>query len=143
MNVSKKTARLLEDVKVNVKIKLSALWIAVMFLYVYADILSFFSPGQIEEMIAGKMGPFPVTQVGLLIATILMTIPSVMVFLSLTLKPNVNRGVNIICGVLYTLVNISNLIGEAWAYYIFFGIVEIMLTLLIIWYAWQWPNHED
>jgi len=30
----KKTARILEDVKINVKIKLSALWVAVMFLYI-------------------------------------------------------------------------------------------------------------
>jgi len=45
-------------------------------------------------------------------------------------------------GILYTVVNISNLIGEAWAYYIFFGIVEIVLTLLIFWYAWTWANPE-
>ena len=69
-----------------------------------------------------------------------MIIPAVMVFLSLTLKPRVNRWANIIFGVLYTFVNISNLIGETWAYYIFFGIVEIMLTFLIIWHASKWPG---
>ena len=91
---------------------------------------------------AGRMGPFPVTQGSLLAFSILMMIPAVMVFLSLTLKPKVNRWVNIILGVLYTLVNISNLIGETWAYYILFGIVEIALTLLIVWYAWKWRNSE-
>lgn len=130
----------LADVQIDVKLKLSALWVAVMFLYVYGDILSFFRPGHIEEIIAGKMGPFPVTQVGLLTAAILMAIPSVLVFLSLALKPKVNRWTNIILGVLYTMVNISNLIGESWAYYITFGIVEIVLTLLIVWSAWQWPK---
>ncbi len=34
-NSNIKTARILEDVKINVKIKLSALWVAVMFLYIY------------------------------------------------------------------------------------------------------------
>ncbi|MDQ3004687.1 MAG: DUF6326 family protein [Chloroflexota bacterium] len=131
----------LEDVKINVKLKLSALWVAMMLLYIYADILSLFRPGQIEEMIDGRMGPLPVTQVSLLGASILMIIPAVMVFLSLTLKPKVNRWANILIGVLYTLVNISNLIGETWAYYIFFGFVEIVLALLIVWQASKWPGN--
>ena len=142
MNITKKTAEM-EDVKTHVKMKLSALWVAMMLLYIYADILSLFRPGQVEEMIEGRMGPFPVTQGSLLTATILMAIPAVMVFLSLTMKPKVNRWVNITLGVLYTLVNVSNLIGETWAYYIVFGIVEIGLTLLIVWYAWKWLKQED
>ena len=130
----------IQDVRINVKMKLSALWVAMMLLYIYADIFSLFRPGQIEEMIEGRMGPLPVTQVSLLAAALLMIIPAVMVFLSLTLKPKVDRWANITVGVLYTAVNISNLIGESWAYYIFFGIVEIVITLLIVWYAWRWPN---
>ena len=127
---------ILEDVRA----KLSALWIAMMLLYIYADILSLFRPGQLEEIMDGLMGPFPVTQGSLVVASLLMIIPAVMVFLSLTLKPGVNRWTNIALGVFYTLVNISNLIGESWAYYISFGVVEIVLTLLIVWYAWTWPN---
>jgi hypothetical protein len=132
----------MEDVKISIRMKLSALWMATMLLYIYADILSLFRPGQVQEMMEGLMGPFPVTQGSLLTASILMIIPAVMVFLSLVLKPKVDRWANIILGVLYTLVNISNLIGEAWAYYILFGIVEIALTLLIVWYAWRWSPRE-
>jgi len=142
MNTIQKNKEM-EDVKINVKIKLSALWVAMMLLYIYADIFSLFRPGQIEEMIEGRMGPLPVTQVSLLAAALLMIIPAVMVFLSLTLKPKVDRWANITVGVLYTAVNISNLIGESWAYYIFFGIVEIVITLLIVWYAWRWTNAES
>jgi hypothetical protein len=132
-----------EDVKINVKMKLSALWVALMLIYIYADILSNFKPGAIEKMMEGFMGPFPVTQGSLLLASILMMIPAVMVFLSLTLKPKINRWVNIILGVLYTLVNISNLIGEtSWIFYLSFVVVEIALTLLIVWYAWTWRNPE-
>ena len=130
----------LEDVKINVKLKLSALWVAIMLLYIYADILSLFRPGQVAEMMDGRMGPFPVTQSSLLAASILMIIPAAMVFLSLTLKPKVNRWANIIFGVLYTFVNVSNLIGEPWAYYILFGIVEIACTLLIVWNAGKWSG---
>ena len=141
MNTINKTTEK-EDVKINVKMKLSALWIALMLLYIYADIFSLYRPGQLEEMISGRMGPFPATQGSLFVASILMVIPAVMVFLSLTLKPKINRWVNIILGVLYTFVNISNLIGETWVYYIFSGVVELVLTFLIVWYAWKWRTPE-
>lgn len=137
MNTTHKTTE-----KEDLKIKLAALWVALMFLYIYADIFSLYRPGQIEEMIAGRMGPFPVTQGSLLTASILMLIPAVMVFLSLTLKPKVDRWANIILGVLYTAVNIGNLVGETWAFYIFFGIVEMALTLLIVGHAWKWRTLE-
>jgi hypothetical protein len=142
MNTINKTTEK-QDVTIPVTMRLSALWVALMFLYIYADILSLYKPGQMEEMMAGRMGPFAVTQGSLLSASILMMIPAVMVFLSLTLKPELNRWANIILGVLYTLVNIGNLIGETWTYYIFFGVVELALTFLIVGYAWKWRKVED
>ena len=141
MNAINKTTER-ETAKVPVQMKLSALWAALMFLYIYADHYSLFRPGQLEEMMGGRMGPFPVTQGSLLTAAILMLIPAVMVFLSLALKPRVGRWANIILGLLYTAVNISNLVGETWAYYLLFGIVELALTLLIAGYAWKWRNPE-
>lgn len=141
MNTINKTSGR-EAARVPVQMKLSALWAALMFLYIYADHFSLFRPGQLEEMMGGRMGPFSVTQGSLLTAAILMLIPAVMVFLSLALKPKVGRWVNIILGLLYTAVNISNLVGETWAYYLLFGIVELALTLLIAGYAWQWRNPE-
>ena len=142
MSTNKNSASTLADVQINVKMKLSALWVTMMLLYIYADILSLFRPGKINNIIEGYMGPFPATQGSLFVASILMMIPAIMVFLPLVLKPKVNRGVNIAVGVLYILVNISNLIGESWAYYIAFGVVEIVIALLIVWYAWKWPQQE-
>ena len=142
MNSEKKTATILEDVKINVKIKLSALWVAVMCLYIYVDIFDLYRPGEMEHIIAGNMGPFPTTQVSLLNAMILMTIPILMIFLSLTLKAKANRWTNIIVGILYIVVVIGNVIGESWAFYIFGSIVELVLTALIVWYAWKWPKQE-
>jgi hypothetical protein len=132
----------MEDVKINIQMKLSALWVALMLLYIYADIFKLFMPGEIEKMISGRQGPLPTTQGSLLTASILMIIPAVMVFLSLTLRPKVNRWANIILGILYTVVNVSNLIGETWAFYLFFGVVEIMLTFLIVGHAWKWRSPE-
>ena len=142
MKTNKKSIGIPENMKIDVKIKLSALWVTLMLCYIYADILSLFSPGAVEEIIAGKMGPFPVTQAALLSAAILMLIPALMVFLSLILGSKANRWINIIVGILFTAVSIGNLIGETWAYYLAFGIIEIVLTVLIVFYAWKWPKQE-
>jgi hypothetical protein len=140
MNTNKKTTEL-EDVKINLKIKLSALWAAVMFLYVYADIKTIFRPGIIEGLMAGKAGDFQITQGFLLVSAIIMTIPSVMIFLSLSLKAKANRWANIILGIVYTGIILGTLLmGGAWAYYILYATVEIVLTGLIAWYAWKWPK---
>jgi Family of unknown function (DUF6326) len=133
---------ILEDVKINIKIKLSALWITIMVLYIYNDFFSLFSPGVIDEMIAGNMGPFPVTQMSLLSASILMAIPSFMILLSLILRSKINRILNIIIGILYAIVGILNLVGETWVYYITSGVVTIVLSLLVIFLAWNWPEQE-
>jgi hypothetical protein len=142
MNSEKKTATILEDVKINIKIKLSALWATVMFIYLYVDVFGFFKPGIIEDVIAGKVWKFQITQVWLLGVIILMAIPSLMVFLSLVLPVKANRWTNIIVGILYIVVTLGMTIGESYAFYIFGSIVETVLLLLIVVYAWKWPTHE-
>ena len=128
--------------KIPAQLKLSALWATLMFLYIYADYFALRKPGEMQEVMAGRMGPLPVTQGSLLSASILMLIPAVMVFLSLALKPRASRWVNLALGALYTAVNVWNLVGETWAFYILFGIAELALTLLIVGYAWKWRNSE-
>ena len=48
-----------EDVKVNVRMKLSALWVALMLIYIYADILSLFRPGSSWGHDVRTDGTFP------------------------------------------------------------------------------------
>ncbi len=141
MNSNKKTARIMEDVKINVKIKLSGLWVAVMLLYIYGDLFGFYKPGFMEEVIAGEVPRG--SQISLVGAAILMAIPAIMVFLSLTLKAKANRWANIILGIIYTGVMLFTMfLPGVWAYYIFLGIVEVVLTVLIVWNAWKWPKQE-
>ena len=142
MNTNNKATTILEDVKINVKIKLAALWGAVMFSYIYNDIFALHKPGEMEHIIAGNIGPFPATQVSLLTAMILMTIPNLMVFLSVAMPAKANRWTNIIVGILYIVVAIGNVIGEFWAFYLFGNTVEVLLLLLIVGYAWKWPKQE-
>ena len=142
MNSNRKTAEL-EDVKINVKIKLSALWVAVMFLYVYADVRGLYETGSIEGLIAGELGGFKINQVFLLVSAIIMAIPSVMVFLSLILKAKANRLVNIIVGIVYIGVLAGTFMtGRNPAYYIVYAIGKAVLISLIVWHAWKWPKKE-
>ena len=101
MNSSQKAAGALEDVKIPVKLKLSALWAAALFLYAYGDIFGFFRPDVIESVKAGKIAGFQINQGFLLAVSIYILIPSAMVFLTLVLKPEVNRWANLIVSVAY------------------------------------------
>jgi len=142
LNGTKNAGTALEDIKVHVKIKLAALWASVMFCYIYADYFGLYVPGTLQGMLQGKMGPLGPTTQGVLLGTsVVMAIPSVMIFLSVALKPNLNRWLNIIFGVIYTVIILITM--WAWAFYIFFGIIEVVLTGLVVWYAWNWPKQES
>ena len=140
MSTSEETSTALEDTKVNVKSKLSALWVAVMFLFVYVDFFSLYRPGIIEEIMAGIVWEFEITQTWAFSAMVLMTIPTLMIFLSLALTARANRWTNIIVGILYIFVVVGSVIGETWAFYILGSVVELVLLVLIVGYAWTWPK---
>ena len=130
----------LEDVRIDVKIKLAALWTSVMFLYIYADWFGLFVPGALQNMLAGKMAPLgPVTQTMLLGTSLMMAIPSVMIFLSVALPARINRVLNLIFGAIYTLIILMTMWG-GWQFYVFYGVIEVALTLLVVRYAWKWPR---
>ena len=144
MNESRQAKRELEDVKVHVKLKLAALWASFMFMYVYVDVIGFFRPGFIEDIVAGRVWQFEITQTWAVGALVLVTIPSLMVFLSLVLPARANRWTNIVVAALYVVVSIFNAIGETWVFYFSFGvIVEVALLALAIRYAWTWPATES
>jgi hypothetical protein len=141
MNTNKRTLKILEEVKINNKIKLSALWVVLMFCYTYADILGFYAPGNLEELISGEIAGIQMTQGLLLGSSVLMAIPSVMVFLSLTLKAKANRISNIIVGIVYLgVLGSTFLTGRNPAYYMFYATLKAMLLVLIVWHAWKWPK---
>lgn len=122
----------------SIRVKLASLWAALMFLYIYADFFMLFPQGHLEDMIAGKMGPFDVSQGTLLSAALLMALPALMVALTPLLPTPPCRWANVAMGVLYTLVNIGNLVGESWVFYLVYGVIEIVLTVSIVALAWRW-----
>ena len=142
MNSQTAPQKALEDVKPNVILKLAALWSSFMFLYIYVDYFAFYKPWFIEDVMAGKVWQFQITQAFLLVALASVTIPALMIFLSVALPPKVSRWTNMIVAAVYIPYSIFNLAGEDWNYMIFGAVVEVVLLLLVIWYAWKWPKQE-
>jgi Family of unknown function (DUF6326) len=138
MNVQKTPQNVLEDIRV--KMKLAALWASFMFLYIYVDYFHLYMPGSIKDVLAGKVFVFDITQVFLLIALASVTIPALMIFLSVALSAKVNRWTNIIVAAVYIPYTLFNLAGEVWIHMVFVAVVEVVLLLLIIRYAWKWRN---
>lgn len=133
-------AQKLQDTKIDVKLKLATLWTSTMFCYVYGDYFGLYTQGKLQSMIDGKMGPLgQATDMVLLGVSLMMAIPAVMIFLSIILPPVLNRVLNIIFGLIYSAIMVLTMMGGA-PYYLFFGTIEVILTLLIIFFGWTWPK---
>jgi len=133
----------LQDFKINIKVKLSALWISLMFCYIYGDFFSLFVPGWIKGLMNGQSGAGQITPWVLLSYAGLLSIPPLMIFLSLILKPKVNRIVNIVVGIFFTMVMllvVGTSIDKWMIFYIYLGVIEIIICSLIVSQAWLWPK---
>ena len=132
---------MLENPKVNIKIKLAALWASVTFCYLYGDYFELYTPDKVNSLITGENILNSPTK--LLIATLIMAIPSIMVAASIILKPKTNRILNILFGTLFTLMMIFigvNSMTEWYSFYAFLAFLESIITFSIIWHAWKWPK---
>jgi len=142
MNAKKMQQNALEEIKVSLKLKLATLWASLMFLIIYLDYFHLYMPGKIEDIQTGRVFEFDITQGFLLVALASVTIPALMIFLSVALPAKVNRCINIILAAIYIPYMLFNLAGEAWMHMVFGAVVEIVLFCLIIRYAWKWPRIE-
>lgn len=136
--------RPLQNVTVDIKVKLSGLWAAATLCYAYADILAFYKPGTIDAAAAGKMGPLGTVTQGILGGVAMfMAVPAIMVALSLVMRAALVRWLNIAVGTVYTVVVVLTMITASWWYYQVFGIVEVALTGAVVWLACRWPRSEE
>lgn len=131
-----------QNTPVNVKVLLSALWVAMLFVFAYVDIFGFFRADVLNAAIQGEVGStgLAVNQVFLTGALVFILLPCLMVVLSLVLTPRVNRITNIAVSLLYTVTILALCIGETWVYYLVGSAVEAVLLLAIARTAWKWPR---
>lgn len=135
------TTTTLAEQPMPVRAKLAAAWTSLMFLYAYVDILNFFTPGVVGEILDGRVFEFALSQTFSTAALTLMAIPSLMVVLSMALPARVNRIVNLVAASLFVPVTVFNIVGESWFLFYGLGIVlELVLLALILRWAWTWPS---
>lgn len=130
----------LEDYKAPVKLKLAALWASLMFCYVYADFFGLFVAGRLADMNAGIMEPLGrATPTVLLATSLMMTVPSLMVFGALAMPARLSRWVNALLAGIYAGIIVLTMVGAP-PFYLFFGTIEVLLSLTILFYAVKWPS---
>lgn len=119
---------------IDIKEKISILWIVVMMNMIFADILSFMQPEFLNEILTGNT-PIKLTPGIMLVFALILEVPIAMIFLSRVLKNRVNCWANIVASVVTITFVIGG--GSLDLHYIFFTTIEVLILLLIIRYAWK------
>ena len=132
----------LEEMQVNTKLILAALWASFMFMYIYVDYFHLYVPGSLNDILVGRVFTFEINEAFALAGLASVTIPAMMIFSSVTLPSSVNRLANIVIATIYISYSLFNVIGETWPHIFFGAAVEVMLLLFIIHYALKWPRTE-
>lgn len=123
----------------GMKSRFSTLWIFAALNYLYCDVLGLMDPKLLPQILRGSVNGLELTPGFLLGAGILVEIPIAMVLLSRVLPYRTNRWANIAAGTIMTAVQLASLfVGTPTPYYLFFSVIEIATTVLIVWFAWNW-----
>ncbi len=123
----------------QMKTRLSTLWLFATLNYIYCDVLGLMNPSMLKGFLAGHVSGIDVTQGFLLASGVLVEIPMAMVLLSRVLPRSSNRVANLVAGGIMTLVQLgSNFVGTPTPYYVFFSVIEIAATVAVLWFAWRW-----
>ena len=124
----------MKNATIPVQARIAAAWTSFMFLYAYVDILNFFKPGVLDSILNGKVWNFDVSAP-------LLTVPSVMVVLSMTLPARANRITNLVVAAVLVPYTLFNVAGESLEWAAFYAVsigVEIALLLFVVRSAWKW-----
>ena len=121
----------------DMKVKLSTLWIVVLINMIFADIFSIMVelvnkdtlhiPGDVKLIMA--------------IAAIVTNIPILMIYFARVLPYRPNRLANIIAGTLTIIYVVGG--GDMAPHYIIIAIIEVICLLLIIVNSLKWENAND
>jgi len=118
----------------TVQLRLTALWVALMLIYLLGDVLRIFS----GDFKAGEIMGSQATQTMWLGIAALMVIPILMIILTMTLGQPANRWLNIIVAVFFFLFNLVALPTYPSWYDRFLLVVSLGFNVMTVWYAWKW-----
>lgn len=133
----------LDDLRMPVQAKIAAAWTTFMFLYIYVDLFNLYKPGVVDGILNGLIWKFDISSTLLTIFLVSVSIPAVMVVLSMTLPARVNRATNLVVASLLIPYSMFNAAGATWEWAAFYGIsigIEVLLLAFILRSAWTWPG---
>ena len=99
--------------------------------HIYIDHFALYMPGEIEDILIGRVFILDNTQGFLLAALASVTITALMIFLSVALPVTINCFTNIIVAMVYIPCTWFNLAGEAWMQREFGAVAEAVLLCII------------
>ncbi len=142
MDSHRKTAGIVLDVRII----LAVLWIAWMLCSLNGDTYRLNDPVVLKSTLENT-GSVVATPEILWVTSIIFVVPILMSVLTLTLKYPVSRWANRIIGIFYAIMPLAFLVLHlvVWrsaGYEIVWSTAQLVFALLVVWYAWKWPNPE-
>jgi hypothetical protein len=142
---NKETASSLLDVRII----LAVLWVAGMLSSLNGDTYRLSDPVALKALLANT-GPVVASSELFLVMSILFVGYVLMIVLTLTLKSSVSRWANRVIGIFYALIIIAFWVlplvlpsaGYMVGYAMVWSTAQLVFALLVVWYAWKWPNPE-
>lgn len=129
------------DEPVSVRVKLAGAWASLMFCYIYADYFGLFEKGKLAVMNRGEIPPLgPASDGTMVFVSAMMALPSLMIFLSLVLPQRAARWANLGLSLVYAAI-IAMIMQDS-AVLLFFGVIEIALSLALFVLALRWRPSE-
>lgn len=125
------------------KLRVSVLWLFYTVAFLAVMMLGMMEPGVLNQFLdTGEIGGLKIGQELLLLFAVLMLVPLMMAFLSLTLKDSSNRWANIIVGMVYTGFQLFALAGTltsspVYAYAALIETAKVVVPALVVWYSWK------
>ena len=130
MNTENKIATILEDVKINVKFILAALWTAHFLLWSFGDMASLLQ--KMNEPIDNNLLLF--------VAVPLALIQALMIYFSLAGKANYMRWANIILALVFAVFNVGFITEAQFGWEYLLGAGYLLFNVLVVWKAWKWSK---
>lgn len=131
----------LEEIKLNLRIKLIAFWTAVMFFYLYGDYFALYIPGEANNLVTGDV--ILNNPVKLFAASVLMAMPPIVIIITAMGRAMLAKWTNVTVGILFTGIMVliaATSIDIEWAAYVFYAVAESCITIAIVWLAFKWPK---
>ncbi|MCW2737398.1 DUF6326 family protein [Nocardioides sp.] len=135
------TRQELHDPPAPVRARLASAWASFMFFYIYVDYLHLYQPGIVDDIRAGVVFEFDISQTFVVTSLMIVGIPALMILLSTTLPARANRTLNLVVASLCIPIAAFNVVGESWVYFYGLGAgVEVIILAYILRSAWTWPR---